>query len=114
MSAEDMRQAALAWLSRRDPAPPFELERRVRRALERLPAAGPSIPDTLAEAAFQCLRDAARGGAQRSAAHELLAADALLTYACEAAAEEGTEVLLRLTQTLEFARFEELARTALT
>ncbi|MGH7471818.1 MAG: hypothetical protein ACRENP_28035, partial [Longimicrobiales bacterium] len=108
------RRSTLAWLSRRETPPPFELERRVRRAIERLTAPATTVPDVLVAAAFQCMRDAARSGVQRSAANELLAADALLTYACEAAAEQGVDRLEQLTGDLDVNRFEELAREALT
>jgi hypothetical protein len=113
MEAADVRQTTLHWLGAREPLPPFELEQRIRRAVERLRTAESSVMATLAAAAFQCLQDAARSGAQRSAAHELLAADALLTYACEAAAEQGVDTLAQLTSSLDFERFEELARAAM-
>ena len=73
---------------------------------------GATIPETLAAAAFHCLEDSARSGAQRSAANELLAADALLTYGAEAAAEEGVESLERYTQALDVARFNDALRQA--
>jgi hypothetical protein len=56
------------------------------------------------------LREAARGGTQRSAANELLTADALLTYGCEAAAEEGVDALERFTREFDVAHFERLLR----
>ena len=108
--SEAMRRATIDWLDRRTPAPPFELERRLLRALERLPNPGDSIPLTLAAAAFDSLRDSARAGSGRPAANDLLAADALLTYAHEAAAEQGAAVVEELTRHLEVARFEALAR----
>ena len=46
-----------------------------------------SVPASLADAARVCLRDAMAAGDDRSAALHLLAADALITYACEAAAD---------------------------
>src|SRR5687768_8220140 len=102
-------QSALQWIDRRDPPPPFELHRRLQRALERADAAAAdSIPDALAEAAFDCLRSAVRLGDDRAAANDLLAADALLTYACEAAAETGVDELDVFLQRLEVARFEAL------
>lgn len=48
-----------------------------------------AIPGTLADAARICLRDAVLTGDERGAALHLLAGDALLTYACEAAAADG-------------------------
>jgi hypothetical protein len=114
METEEARRATTTWLSRREIPPPFDLELRVRRAVERVPVPGPSIPDTLVAAAVQCLRDAVRSGHERSAANELLTADALLTYAFEAAAEKGIEHLELLTRALDVARFEQLMRAALT
>jgi len=48
----------------------------------------PASPEALAESARRALRAAAaRPGRVRESAFDLLAADALLTYACEAALE---------------------------
>jgi hypothetical protein len=107
MPTDSARSAALEWLARREAPPPL-LERRIRRAIERLDQPADSIVHTLADAALMCLRDAGRGGDQRSTANELLAADAMLTYACEAAAEEGIAALDRLTRELDIARFDAL------
>ena len=112
MDADEARHATLAWLSRREPPPPFELERRVRRAVERLRAPTDTVPHTLAAAALQCLRDAVRDGKQRSAANELLAADALLTFACESAAESGLVELDQFTREFDVDLFEKEAREA--
>ena len=46
-----------------------------------------NVPAALADAARVCMRDALAAGDDRSAALHLLAADALITYACEAAVE---------------------------
>jgi hypothetical protein len=70
--------------------------------------AGTGVPDRLAGAALDALARVIRSSPDRSAAVELLAADALLTYACEAAAEEGPEALDRLLDGLPLARFEAL------
>ena len=48
-----------------------------------------SIAAVLADAARVCLRDALAAGDDRSAALHLLAADALITHACEAAVEDS-------------------------
>ena len=48
-----------------------------------------TIPAALADAARVCLRDALAAGDDRAAALHLLAADALITYACEAATVEA-------------------------
>lgn len=54
---------------------------------------GPSVHHDLADAALNCLLAAARCGDDRAAALHLLAADALITAACEAAAEAGPAAL---------------------
>ncbi|MGH7444276.1 MAG: hypothetical protein ACREKM_05345 [Longimicrobiales bacterium] len=46
----------------------------------------PASPDHLARAGFAALRDTLAAGNDRSAAFELLTADALITQACEVAA----------------------------
>jgi len=78
---------ALAWLERREPRAPEPLFARMAAALAG--RAEPDVPEALAGAALACLRAAVEGGRDRAAAWDLLAADALLTYACEAAAEAG-------------------------
>ncbi|MEX2284451.1 MAG: hypothetical protein WEE89_18320 [Gemmatimonadota bacterium] len=108
--SEAMRRVTLDWMDRRTPAPPFELERRLLRALERLPNPAATIPLTLAAAALNSLSDSVRAGNSRHAANDLLAADALLTYAHEAAAEQGTADLEELTRDFDIARFELLVR----
>jgi hypothetical protein len=63
--------------------------------------------DALADAARICLRDAVVTGDERGAALHLLAGDALLTYACDAAAVDGDIDKLR-----ELARSWSPARLA--
>lgn len=73
-----------AWLESREPAPPLELVEWLTVPDRHLP-----LVDHLAEAGMDALlRAEARPGRDREAAFQLLAADALLTYACEAAAEQ--------------------------
>lgn len=110
------------WLDARNPAMPEELRRAVDAALDREGfAAGAREPvasgtgttaERLAAAGLAALErsigQAAGARSDRDGATDLLAADALLTYACEAAAEEGPEALDRLTQSLDFRRFEAL------
>lgn len=98
-----MSSRALAWLAERQPAPPPALAARLRDAL-----AGVSGPadDAVAE---RCLAAGehllagllARDCGSRDAALDLLAADALVTYAFEAASTEP-------------ARLEERAARAMT
>lgn len=89
------RARALAWVRARPAAVPPELSAAVRAALERLGPgpAGEGAADALARAATGEL-DAvlARGEEGRAAALPLLAADACLAYAFEAAAESGADL----------------------
>ena len=75
----------MGWMAGREPSPPQELGiwLRVR------PVKAESVAVTLSGAALEHLDEAlARPGRNREGALHLLAADALMTYACEAAAEE--------------------------
>ena len=83
------------------------------RVVERLRCPGDTIAHTLAAAAMESLREAACAGDDRRAANDLLAADALLTYAIEAATEMGTDQLEGLLGELDIARFETMMREAL-
>jgi hypothetical protein len=77
------------WLESRVPAPPPALAERIRVLLGAdADASADEIHDVLATAAQRALRDLlARGDHSRAIAQDLLAIDALVTYACEAAAE---------------------------
>jgi len=79
-----------AWLGSRRPEPPGELA-------DRLGTAPGTSPDELAEAAVEKLSWVlTRPGRVRESAFLLLEADALLTYACEAALEsDDPEAALR-------------------
>lgn len=81
--------ATLEWLDARTPPPPPELRARLADALR--PAE--TLPGALADGALACLEAALARGGDRAAALDLLAADALLTYALEAAAEAGADAL---------------------
>lgn len=86
------------WLETRTPLPPEALKRRVRASL------APALDDEVEEGGtrtFEQLLAAARSllrvvlsdeGTDRECAHDLLAADALVTYAFELAAEEPEAV----------------------
>jgi hypothetical protein len=90
----------MAWLAVREPAPPEEL----RPMLALGSVSGESISATLGEASVIRLNEVlARPGRDREGAFHLLAADALLTYACEAAADEE-DVAGRLSDLLEQLR----------
>lgn len=77
------------WLDQRDADAPEVLRDVMRAALREAEGGGADgTVEQLAVAAAFCLRRAVELGASRQGAWPLLAADALLTYACEAAAEE--------------------------
>ncbi len=84
----------LAWLDARESPPPPELRARMAEALGAVKAE--TVPGALAEAALSCLQATMAQPADRASALDLLAADALLTYALEAAAELGAETLRRI------------------
>lgn len=81
---------ALAWLEPRLARVPDELAERVRDVVGRAEP-GP-VPDLLAGAAVEELERLADAPQDRDAAVRLLAADATLTWAFEAAAELGGDV----------------------
>lgn len=83
------------WLEPRASGVPARLVARMRTAFEQLDAESEETPAALGSAALMCLRDALAKGDRREAALDLLAADALLTYGCEAAAEAGPGALER-------------------
>jgi hypothetical protein len=87
------------WLESRAPAAPAELRDDMVGGLGPLTATGPELADALAHAARARLAAALeRPGRVRASAFHLLAADALLTYACEAALEldDPRAALLRI------------------
>jgi len=76
------------WLSTRTPSPPAVLANRLRDLAGKARCPAADLPQSLidiATASFSHLDDS------RDSALELLAADALITYAMEAAAELGVE-----------------------
>lgn len=74
-------------------------------------ADGP-VHERLARAALETLGRLAAEPSRRATALHLLAVDALLTYACEAAAEAGPSALAGLTASLDWSRFEGIAEEA--
>jgi hypothetical protein len=87
------------WLATREPTPPTELEEHLV-----VPDGSSSLVDLLAAGAGEALNQAVRRpGRRRDAAFLLLGADALFTYACEAAAEEE-DVEAALRRVLDGAR----------
>ena len=79
------------WLRRRRPPAPEALGDAVRRAVAE---AGPASPLAALDASGRTLLTAAasRPGRVRESAFHLLTADALVTYACEAALEADDPV----------------------
>ncbi|MBX6363244.1 MAG: hypothetical protein IRZ00_05190 [Gemmatimonadetes bacterium] len=96
--------ATLEWLDTRTPPPPAELRARLADALE--PAE--TLPGALADGALVCLAAALARGDDRAAALDLLSADALLTYALEAAAEAGADEVLAVADAYGPARLAAL------
>ena len=85
----------LAWLRARTPEPPRLLQERLERHVRAVPAErlGATMTDAMGALGLIALdASLARGETGDEAALDLLAADAFVTYAFEAAAEEGVEV----------------------
>lgn len=100
--------AAARWLARRDPAPPAAVRASIAGAMARYDPGDGVVSERLVSAGLALLEGVVSGVGDRASAAELLAADALLTYAVEAAAEEGRGSLDRLLGSLDFDRFERL------
>lgn len=82
------RAEILLWLDQRRPAPPPTLRRHLLGLVQDAPG---NLPDHLAEAGVALLgRVLSRPEGGRELALDLLAADALVTYAFEAQAETDT------------------------
>ena len=90
------RSDVVAWLAARRPGAPPTLVEPMTRWLTDSPA---TLPDHLALAGRTLLdRVLARPDGGRELALELLAADALVTYACEAQAELDAGGLVRVAE----------------
>jgi hypothetical protein len=94
------------WLAERLAGAPVQLRTRMEQAIAAVPA-DVSIQDRLAQAAVLCLARGMRDDS-RASALELLTADALLTHACEAAAEAGSDALNALATRWDANRFDNL------
>jgi hypothetical protein len=82
--------SARAWLAAiGGTAVPASLQARMEQALRDVAADQPDVADLFAAAALSCLQDALAQCEERDAALHLLAADALMTAACEAAAADA-------------------------
>lgn len=96
------------WLSAPRPVPPEPLREAVLGVLDRLDTGKGTLPERFARTGMSALAELVAVPAGREGAAELLAVDALLTYACEAAAEEGDEALEAVLALLSPAAFEAL------
>ncbi|MFQ5747550.1 MAG: hypothetical protein ACE5HF_10085 [Gemmatimonadota bacterium] len=90
-----MTPSAREWIRGRTAGVPDELAREVRSCLQATPSgvAGGGCGAALGDAALAALDGVVEGPGSREGALRLLAADAILTYAFEAAADLGEDVL---------------------
>lgn len=89
------RDAIVAWLAAREPAAPEQLAARLRGFVLRAPKerlAGSMTQAMSGLGLFALEGSLGRGETGNEVALDLLAADAFVTYAFEAAAEEGADV----------------------
>ena len=93
-----MTRAQLAhWLDERRPTPPPTLRAHLDAAVASLEPADAALPDQLASLGRRLLeRVASAPGQPRAHALDLLAADALVTYAFEAQSEADVSALAAL------------------
>jgi hypothetical protein len=99
--------AVAAWLRARSPEPPSQLLARIDEMLAAYPAEGPPV-DALLAVAETAMTGLLRDGClTRESALDLLAVDALVTYAFEAAADDPETLDARTTRAL--ARIAALA-----
>lgn len=102
-----MSDRARAWLAMRAAGVPPALEARMESAIDDA-LEDETIPGALADAARICLVNALAVGDHRDAALHLLAADALITYACLAAATDDDAPLRDLADSWSPARLARL------
>jgi len=99
---------AILWLAAREPAVPAALLEHTIKVLRSAAIAEASLPELFARSAMRALARAVELGDDRAGAADLLVADALLTWACEAAAEEGGDALERLVSAADVSTFQAL------
>ena len=94
------RDEVLGWLDSRRPAPPGALGERLQGTVDHLlPAPGTPLPAYLAQLGRELLAGvASRPAGGRELALDLLAADAFVTYAFEAQAEEDVGMLAQVAE----------------
>jgi hypothetical protein len=88
MTSSNQPVSIAEWLASRTPVPPPELADRLRRHTENQSCDRGGLSDRLVDIACGIL---AHVGDDRESAIDLLTADALITYAMEAAAEHGDD-----------------------
>jgi len=95
VAVSDLRSRLETWLRARLEGVPESLRARIQEAAASVAASGreAELASLLAEAGAGLLARAKAMPPSREAALTLLAADALMTYACEALAEEAPERL---------------------
>jgi hypothetical protein len=90
------RSSIRAWLAEREPAPPAELAAKLAQCVDAAPEAvlaSNSVAEVVGAIGTWLLQSVVeRQRTAYDAAVDLLAADAFVTYAFEAASEEGTDV----------------------
>jgi hypothetical protein len=96
------------WLDQRQPPSPASLRETILEAVRLEDPGTGSGAARLATVALESLASLIHEPPTRAQAIRLLAADALLTYACEAAAEEGGDAVARLARDFDPARFDAL------
>jgi hypothetical protein len=96
-------EQVLEWLAAREPAAPAPLAARLLELARVAPTEclGGTMTETMsALGRFALVRSLGRGETGNDVALDLLAADAFVTYAFEAAAEEGADVRRAVTDLL--------------
>jgi hypothetical protein len=96
----------VAWLAERLHDAPEPLRTRMEAAVASVMSEAP-MHEQLAQAAQRCFARALRDSSHESAL-DLLAGDALLTHACEAAAEAGSATLAVFANAWSAEHFEQL------
>ena len=90
------RASIRAWLAARQPAPPADLAAKLAQGVDAAPEAvlvGGSVAEVMGALGTWLLRSVVEPRkTAHAAAMDLLAADAFVTYAFEAASEEGADV----------------------
>lgn len=93
------RDEVLTWLGTRRPAPPAALRAQIEGAVRTVNDSKLPLPSHLADVGRALLgRVASRPQGGRELALDLLAADAFITYAFEAQAEEDVGAVARLAE----------------